>query len=116
MSSTAEYVRLEGVSPERFDGDHARTRNFLNRFKQLALMKRRCRRYEEHLEALCLFSVFDRWAECRRMDRASERASIRPARQNSERSNDASPNKTAWDVLEEDFLQSFVDYVERERA
>ena len=47
-----------------------------------------------------------------------ERASIRPTRQNSERSNDASPNKTTWDVLEveEDFLQSFVDYVERERA
>ena len=47
----------------------------------------------------------------------SERAyrCIRPTRQNSERSNDASPNKTSWDVLEEDFLQSFVDYL-RERA
>jgi len=35
-----EYVQLEGVPPERFDGDRARTRHFLNRFNRFALMNR----------------------------------------------------------------------------
>jgi len=115
MNSTPEYVRLEGVSPECFDGDHARTRNFLNRLKRFALMNDDAVVVKNTLKR-CTYSLT--LIDGPNVEGWSERAyrCIRPTRQNSERSNDASPNKTAWDVLEEDFLQSFVDYVERERA
>ena len=95
MNSTPEYVRLEGVCLEGFDGDHARTRNFLNRFKRFALINDNVVMKNTLKRCAYILSLIDGpnvegWSE-RAYDHSTKFRAVKRR------------FPTAWGVLEEDF-------------
>jgi hypothetical protein len=102
---------FEGVHPERFDGNRARTRIFLNRFNRFALMTNDATFRDELKGCAYFLSLIEGpnvkgWCEraYAQLHKIQNRVMPLP------------PNVTAWNLLEKDFTQSFIDYAEQERA
>ena len=105
-------VRLEGIPPDRFEGDRAKTHQFLTQFKRFMMMNRRSAIARDPLSKSAYFlslvggSKADGWAERQYawLDEVERDPYILPH------------GMTAWDALEQDFRTSFIDYAVYEKA
>ena len=111
-SSKDDYLRLEGTPPDRFDGNRERTLRFLTQFKWFMLMNdgatisrnpiKRCAYFLSLIEGAKVEGWTDRSYEW--LDKVQTGKTTIPF------------GMTAWEVLERDFCNAFVDYAEHKRA
>ena len=111
-SDKNDYLRLEGTPPDRFDGNRERTLRFLTQFKRFMLMNdgatisrnpiKRCAYFLSLIEGSKVEGWTDRSYEW--LDKVQNGKTTIPF------------DMTAWEVLERDFRNAFVDYAEHERA
>ena len=105
-------VRLEGIPLDKFEGNRAKTHQFLTQFKRFMMMNRRSAIARDPLSKAAYFlslvggSKADGWAERQYawLDEVERDPHILPYRM------------TAWDALEQDFKTSFIDYAVHEKA
>jgi hypothetical protein len=105
-------VRLEGIPPNKFEGDRAKTLPFLTQFKRFMLMNRCATIAQDpYMKAAFFLSLMDGpkvegWTQRTYdwLDQVEANPSQLPFKM------------TAWQALEADFKRSFVDYAEHERA
>jgi Retrotransposon gag protein len=105
-------VRLEGIPPEKFTGERGQTIPFLTKFKRYMLMNNDAAIAQNPYKRLAFFLSLigemktDGWVKRSYdwLDHAECDPSILPY------------DTTAWEVLESEFKQSFVDYAEHEKA
>jgi len=103
---------LEGIHPDKFEGDRSKTRRFLNQFNRFMLMNRKADIAKDPISKCIYFmSLLDgekvngwvnmafKWLEEIEADPSLIDAFSNP-----------------WKMMEEKFKVSFTDYVERERA
>jgi len=95
---STEYVRLEGIPPERFDGDRAQTRNFLNRFKRFVLMNKDATVMKDVLKQCAYFLSL---IEGPNVEGWSERA-YGLLKKIQSGTTPLPPNTAAWELLEKD--------------
>jgi hypothetical protein len=103
-------VRLEGIPPNKFEGDRAKTLPFLTQFKWFMLMNCRATIAQDpYMKSAFFLSLMDGpkvegWTQCTYdwLDQVEADPSQLPFKM------------TAWQALEADFKWSFVDYAEHE--
>lgn len=108
----AGYLRLEGTPPNRFDGNCERMLRFLTQSKRFMLMNdnatilrnpiKRCAYFLSLIEG----SKVKGWTECsyKWLDKLQTEKTTLPF------------SMTAWETLEQDFRNAFIDYAEHKRA
>src|SRR5882757_2866453 len=104
--------RLEGVVPTAFDGDRSKTMKFLTDFKSFMLMNEDARIAKNPMKRCAYFlsliqgTQVEGWSLRQHdwLDKLRKDATILPW------------NMNAWDVLEQEFRKSFIDYAANERA
>ena len=111
-SSKDDYLCLEGTPPDRFDGNQEHTLRFLTQFKCFMLMNdgatilrnliKRCAYFLFLIEGSKVEGWTDRSYEW--LDKVQNGETTIPF------------GMTAWEVLECDFHNAFVDYAEHEHA
>jgi len=104
--------RLEGIHPDKFEGDRSKTRRFLNQFNRFMLMNWKADIAKDPISKCIYFmSLLDREKDNGWVDMAFkwlEEIEDDPSLIN----NFSNP----WKMMEEKFKISFTDYAERERA
>ena len=109
---TKSNGRLEGIPPTTFDGDRSRTIDFLTEFKSFMLMNDDARIAKNPIKRCSYFLSLVKgpnvkgWSKRQLdwLDKVREDPSELPWRM------------SAWQVLEREFRNAFVDYAEHERA
>lgn len=103
-----DYLHLEETPPDQFDGNHKRTLRFLTQFKRFMLMNdgamiscnpiKRCTYFLSLIEG----SKVKGWTNCSYewLDKVQNNRALIPF------------SMTAWEVLERDFKNAFIDYTE----
>ena len=107
-----DYLRLEGMPPDRFDGNRERTLCFLTQFKRFMLMNdgamiscnliKRCAYFLSLIEGSKVEGWTDHSYEW--LDKVQTGKTTIPF------------GMTAWEVLECNFCNTFVDYAKHEHA
>jgi hypothetical protein len=105
-------ICLEGIPPKQFDGDRAKTLSFLTQFKWFILMNWQAMIAQDpYMKAAFFLSLMDGpkvegWTQWTYdwLDQVEANSSLLPFKMN------------AWQALEANFKQSFVDYAEHEWA
>jgi hypothetical protein len=105
-------IHLEGIPPNKFEGDRAKTLSFLTQFKQFMLINCRATIVQDpYMKSAFFLSLMDGpkvegWMQhtYNWLDQVEADPSQLPFKM------------TAWQALEADFKQSFIDYVEHEQA
>ena len=110
--SKDDYLRLEGTPPNQFNGNHKHTLHFLTQFKRFMLMNdgatilrnpiKRCAYFLSLIEGSKVEGWTDRSYEW--LDKVQMGKTTIPF------------GMTAWEVLECDFHNMFVNYAEHEHA
>ena len=105
-------IWLEGIPPDRYKGDQAKTHQFLTQFKQFMMINQWSAIAQDPLSKSAYFlsliggSKADGWAEQQYiwLDKVKCDPYVLPHRM------------SAWDALEQDFKTSFIDYAVYEKA
>jgi hypothetical protein len=105
-------IHLEGIPPNKFEGDRVKTLPFLTQFKCFMLMNHHVMIAQDpYMKSAFFLSLMDGpkvkgWTQCTYdwLDQVEADPSQLPFKM------------SAWQALEADFKQSFIDYVEHEHA
>jgi hypothetical protein len=105
-------VHLEGIPPNKFKGDRAKTVPFLTQFKRFMLMNQHAAIVQDpYMKSAFFLSLIDGpkvkgWTQCTYdwLDQVKADPTMLPFKM------------TAWQALEANFKQSFINYVKHEHA
>jgi hypothetical protein len=105
-------IHLEGIPPNKFEGDRAKTLPFLTQFKRFMLMNHCTTIVQDpYMKSAFFLSLMDgpkveRWTQCTYdwLNQVKADPSQLPFKM------------SAWQALKADFKQSFFDYMEHEHA
>jgi hypothetical protein len=108
-----EHIWLEGILPESYEGDQRETQNFLMQFRRYILMNRGAEIAKDPFKRCGLFLSLMKGPKVKGWVQKTydwlNQVEMNP-------DDKFSPGSNPWEILEKKFHDSFIDYVEHERA